>query len=199
MKNFLSVALIIAAFLIVGCGSGNEKSARQENSKPVVSVNVIREKLKELSAGLEVRFDDMKEVTYYQCPRYDDDYQTIWISPYVVVDKDYKASLHQALGYVGRRILRFDKLYVKTSSGVETFQYPKTVSSFSGRYVGEEYNGLMTPALHKKLQSVIDEGGAKFRFEGNSFAEREFEPREIADMKKVFAIYELLNTVKVEK
>lgn len=193
MKNFLSVALIIAVFLIVGCGS--EKSARQENSKPTVPVNVIREKLKELSAGLDVHFDDMKEITYYHCPIDSDIHPSIWIAPYVAVDKNYEPALFQGILYVGNEPLYFDTLYIKTSKGVESFQYPKAEKSTAG----EKYNGLMTDALYKKLQSVIDEGGAKFRLSGKTFGEREFTSKEIANMKKVFAIYELLNTVKVEK
>lgn len=200
MKNFFAVAFLVAAIFVCGCGG--DKTAENpapKVEKPVVPVNVIQEKLKELSAGFDVRVDNMKEVTYYHCPQYDDDYQTLWVTPYVVVDKNYNASLHQDILYVGRRALYFDKLYIKTSSGVETFQYPKTVSSVSRNFVGEEYSGVMTDALYKKLQAVIDEGGAKFRLEGRSFAEREFEPREIANMKKAFEIYELLNSVDVEK
>lgn len=193
MKNFLSVALIIAAFLIVGCGS--EKSARQENSKPTVPANVIKEKLKEVSSGLNVRVDDMKEVTYYICPTDYDAHPSIWIIPYVIVDKNFNASLRQGILYVGNEPLYFDTLYVKTSNGVETFQYLKVEKNSAG----ERYEGLMSNELYQKLQAAISEGGAKFRFEGRSFAERELTPKEIEHMKKVFAIYELLTTVKVEK
>lgn len=193
MKNFLTVALLVAVFLIVGCGG--EKSARQENSKPTVPVNVIREKLKEVSSGLNVRVDDMKEVTYYICPTDHDAHPSIWIIPYVIVDKNFNASLRQGILYVGNEPLYFDTLYVKTSNGVETFQYLKVEKNSAG----ERYEGLMSNELYQKLQAAISEGGAKFRFEGRSFAERELTPKEIANMKKVFAIYELLTTVKVEK
>ena len=197
MKKILAVVCLVATIFICGCGG--EKSARQEDSKPKIPVNVIREKLKELSTGLDVRADDMKEVTYYTCPTDYDAHPPIWIKPYVVVDKDYKVSLRQDILYVGRETLYFDKLYIKTSSGVETFQYPKTIKSVNRGYVGEEYSGLMTDALYQKLQAAVTEGGAKFRFEGRSFAERELTPKEIANMDKVFKIYELLNSVDVEK
>ena len=193
MKNFLTVALLVAVFLIVGCGG--EKSARQENSKPKVPANVIKEKLKEVSSGLNVRVDDMKEVTYYICPTDYDAHPSIWIIPYVIVDKNFNASLRQGILYVGNEPLYFDTLYVKTSNGVETFQYLKVEKNSAG----ERYEGLMSNELYQKLQAAISEGGAKFRFEGRSFAERELTPKEIEHMKKVFAIYELLNGVEVEQ
>ncbi|MBR4382727.1 MAG: hypothetical protein IKP64_04130, partial [Selenomonadaceae bacterium] len=137
MKNFLTVALLVAVFLIVGCGG--EKSARQENSKPKVPANVIKEKLKEVSSGLNVRVDDMKEVTYYICPTDYDAHPSIWIIPYVIVDKNFNASLRQGILYVGNEPLYFDTLYVKTSNGVETFQYLKVEKNSAG----ERYEGLM--------------------------------------------------------
>lgn len=121
------------------------------------------------------------------------------IIPFVVVEKDYTASLRQDILYVGREVLYFDKLYIKTSDGVETFRYEKTVKSFDSGYVGEEYVGLMTDSLYQKLQTAIKESGAKFRFEGRLFTEREFTYKELSDMANVFAIYELLKGVKVEK
>ena len=196
MKKFFAVACLVATIFICGCGG--EKSAEKVPSKPTITVADVQTKLTELSTGLDVRVDDMKEVTFYRCPIYDDDYQTIWVNSYVVVDKDYKASLRQDILYVGHETLYFDTLYIKTSSGVETFQYPKTVKSVNHGYVGEEYSGLMTDTLYKKLQAAVDEGGAKFRFEGRSFAERELTPKEIVNMDKVFKIYELLKSVDVE-
>lgn len=193
MKKVFAVACLVATIFICGCGG--EKSARQEDSKPKVPVNVIREKLKELSTSLNVRVDDMKEVTYYICPTDYDAHPSIWIIPYIVVDKNFNASLRQGILYVGNEPLYFDTLYVKTSNSVETFQYLKVEKNSAG----ERYEGLMTDELYQKLQAAISEGGAKFRFEGRSFAERELTPKEIANMDKVFKIYELLNSVDVEK
>ena len=112
MKKVFAVACLVATIFICGCGG--DKTARQENSKPKVPVNVIREKLKELSTGLDVRADDMKEVTYYTCPINSDLHPSIWIIPYVVVDKNFNAVLRQGILYVGNEPLYFDTLYVKT-------------------------------------------------------------------------------------
>ena len=88
----------------------------------------------------------------------------------------------------------FERLYVKTTDGVEKFQYDKVVKS----YAGEEYNGLMYDELYKKLEKAVSDGHAKFRLEGRIFGERELTAAELSDMVKVFAIYEFLKGVKVE-
>lgn len=206
MKKIFQVALIF--LMIVSCGCGNEKSAEQpaapaepkieQPAKPLISRSAAQAKLNELSAGLNVRYDDMKEITFCHCPINYDVHPGICIIPYVVVDKNYDISLRQDILYVGREPLRFDKLYIKTSSGVETFHYEETIKSVDGGYFGEEYVGLMDDNLHKKLQTAIDEGGAKFRLEGRTFAERELTQKELSDMAKVFALYEFFNSVKVE-
>lgn len=201
MKKFLVVSLLLLVIFITSC-SGEKPAEKTALPTPQVKTITRAEadtKLRELSAGLNVRFDDMKEVTFYHCPIDYDVRPPISIIPFVVVEKDYTASLRQDILYVGREVLYFDKLYIKTSDGVETFRYEKTVKSFDRGYVGEEYVGLMTDSLYQKLQTAIKEGGAKFRFEGRSFAEREFTDKELSDMAKVFAIYELLKGVKVEK
>lgn len=193
MKNFFAVALLIVTILICGCGG--EKVAEKVPTKPKITVTEAQTKLAELSAGLDVRADDMKEVTFYRSRVNIDLRPSIWIIPYVVVDQNFKAVLFQDILYVGNEPLYFDKLYVKTSNGVETFYYEKVVKS----YAGEEYDGIMTDALYKKLQAAVNDGGAKFRLEGRTFGERELTKEEIANMDKVFKIYELLKSVDVEK
>lgn len=212
MKIFLSVMLIFAAVIVSSCGG--EKTTENNSAAPPVKTEETATvtptvktmpraeadaKLTELSAGLNVRVDDMQEVTFYHCPINYDVHPPIAIIPFVVVDKDYNASLRQDILYVGREVLYFDTLYIKTLDGVETFRYEDTVKSFDGGYVGEEYVGLMTGGLYQKLQTAIAEGGAKFRFEGRSLAEREFTKKELSDMAKVFTIYEFLRETKVEK
>lgn len=208
MKKILSFALVLLAVCVVGCGGEKTQSAeppiRTEKTAPVApSIKTITRaeadaKLKELSAGLNVRVDDMKEVTFCHCPINYDIHPPIYIIPFVVVEKDYTVSLRQDILYVGHEVLHFDKLYIKTSAGVETFRYENTVKSFDGGYVGEEYVGLMTDGLYQKLQTAISEGNAKFRFEGRSFAEREITKKELSDMAKIFAIYEFFKSVEVK-
>lgn len=193
MKKVLAVACLVAAIFICGCGG--EQSAEKVPTKPTITVAEVQSKLAELSTGLDVRADDMKEVTFYRCPIDYDVHPPIWIIPYAVVDKNFNATLRQDTLYVGNEPLYFDKLYVKTSNGVETFQYPEVVKS----YAGEEFDGLLTDELYQKLQAAVSDGGAKFRLEGRTFGERELTPAEISNMKKVFEIYELLSTVNVAK
>lgn len=198
MKKLFAVALIFTVIFICGCAS--EKPAEQPAPpKPKITVAEAKEKLAELSQGLDVRADDMKEVTFYRCHINHDLHPPIWIIPYVVVDKNFNVALRQDILYVGRETLYFDKLYVKTSSGVETFQYPKTIKSVNRGYVGEEYDGLMTDELYQKLQGAVTDGSAKFRFEGRTFGGRELTEGEISEMAKVFAIYEFLSNNSVEK
>ncbi len=199
MKKILAVLLIFAVVILVGYS--NEKSAEQSaTTEPLIKTIMRSEanaRLAELSAGLNVRVDDMKEVTFCHCPINYDVRPPIHIIPYVVVDKDYHVSLHQDILYVGRELLDFDTLYIKTSGGVDTFRYERTVKSFDKGYVGEEYVGQMTGGLYQKLQTAIKEGGAKFRFEGRTFGERNFTGKELSDMSKVFTIYEFFKDVKV--
>ena len=126
----------------------------------------------EANAKLNVRVNDMKELTFCHCPIDYDAHPPISIAPYVTLDKNYNVDLYQDIVYVGREVFYFDTLYIKTSGGVDTFHYEKTVKSVDGGYVGEEYVGKMIDDLYRKLQSAIKEGDAKFRFEGRVFAER---------------------------
>lgn len=198
MKKIFAIALLVVTIFICGCA--NEKSAdKPVPPEPKITIAEAKTKLAELSQGLDVRADDMKEVTFYRCHINSDLHPSIWIIPYVVVDKDFNATLRQDILYVGRETLYFDKLYLKTSSGVETFQYPETIKSVNRGYVGEEYDGQMTAPLYKKLQEAVADGGAKFRFEGRTFGERELTAGEISEMAKVFAIYEFLSNNTVEK
>lgn len=190
--------ILIAAIFISCCGNQTvEQPApakpKVEQTKQIISISEAQEKLAELSQGLDVRVDDMKEVTFYSC-RILDLHPSIWIIPYLAVDKNYKVFLYQDILYVGREPLYFDKLYIKTSKGVEKFNYKKTVKSVGG----EEYNGQMTAGLYKKLQEAIADGSAKFRLEGRTFGERELTAEEISDIAKIFSIYEFFSNVKVK-
>lgn len=197
MKKKFMVMLILVTIFICGCG-GEKTADKPAPPEPKITIAEAKTKLAELSQGLDVRVDDMKEVTFYRCHINHDLHPPIWIVPYVAVDKNFKATLYQDILYVGREMLYFDKLCVKTSSGVETFHYEKTVKSVNSGYVGEEYNGQMTAPLYKKLQSAISEGYVKFRLEGRTFGERELTQEELLNFQKVFSIYEFLESVKVE-
>ena len=91
-KIFTIVLLFLAIFV---CGCGGEKTAEKisEKSAPVTSVPKTitgaeaDAKIKELSAGLNVHVDDMKEVTFCHCP----------------INYDIRPSI--AILYVGREVL----------------------------------------------------------------------------------------------
>ena len=195
MKKILSFVLIITAMILVGCG--NEKMNSESPvipPTPTITRAEANAKLEKLATVLDVQFDDMKEVTFCRCPIDIDMRPSIWIIPYVAIDKNYNAILYQDILYVGNEPLYFDRLYIKTNSGVEKFQYENVIKS----YAGEEYNGLMEDALYKRLQEAIKEGFAKFRLEGRTFGERELTEEELSDMEELFSIYEYFNSVKVE-
>lgn len=199
-KALLGTVILVATIFISGCGNQTAEQPapaepKVEQSKQSISLSEVRDKLAELSQGLDIREDDMKEATFYRCHVNIDLHPSIWIVPYLAVDKNYKAFLYQDILYVGREPLYFDKLYIKTSKGVEKFNYQKTVKSVGG----EEYNGQMTAGLYKKLQEVVADGSAKFRLEGRTFGERELTAEEISNMAKIFAIYEFLDKVNVQK
>ena len=151
-------------------------------------------KLEKLATVLDIQFDDMKEVTFCRCSIDIDMRPSIWIIPYVAIDKNYNAILYQDILYVGNEPLYFDRLYIKTNSGVEKFQCKNIIKS----YAGEEYNGVMSDALYKNLQGAIKNGHAKFRLEVRTFGERELTEEELSDMEELFSIYEYFNNVKIE-
>lgn len=197
MKNFLSIGLIIVAVILAGCGS--KKAKQVEPVKPPIPKITRAEadaKLKELSAGLEVYYDDMKGFTIVRC-RYDLDNSSV-IVPYVVVyDNDYSITLRYHILYSGREPLHFDTLYIKTTEGVKSFEY-KNVSILYGYGVVEEYNGDMSNEIYDVLKTAVNSGYAKIRLEGRQKDERELTQDELANFAKVFSIYEYFNSVKVE-
>ena len=190
MQKILLVVLIAVSMVLVGCG---KKAKNEQPAIPTITITEAQLKLKELSAGLEVREDDMKEVTYCLGNVDSDVYSPIWIVPYVVIDKEFKVELYKNTLYVGNEPLNFSKLYVKTKSGVEKFQCKNIVKS----YAGEEYNGVMDSALYAKLKEAVAEGYGKFRLEGRLSDERELTTDELWDMEKVFELYEFFKRVKV--
>lgn len=197
MKKILEVALMTMIILLAGCGS--EKTAEKATSSEPPIKTITRaeasEKLKQLSTVLDVRYDDMKEVIFCRVPVDSDLHPSIWIIPYVAIDKNYNVELRHKILYVGNEPLFFDKLYVKTSGGVETFQYKGVVKGSAG----EEYDGLLGYALYKKLQEGIKTGQAKFRLSGRTFGERELTEEELVDMEELFSVYEFFKSVKIVK
>lgn len=190
---FLSLFTVI--FSIFGC-SKNVHDESEQSRMPQITREEAKEKLAELSVGLETTYDDMKGFTLYRC-NYNTD-ENINIIPYVLVYDDYSVSLRYHVLYSGREPLHFDTLYVKTNEGVEKEKY-KAVSILYGYNVVEEFNGAMSEKVYDTLKEAIAEGHAKIRLEGRQMEERDLTVEELKEFKKVFSIYEFLNGVNVEE
>ena len=93
-----SVVLLTLMIIAVGCGA--DKRKENEQSIPTITKAEAQAKLNALSAGLEYRYDDMKEKYYYRCNADMDVHPHIWLIPYVTVDKNYNVFL----GFVKIRV-----------------------------------------------------------------------------------------------
>ena len=190
MKNFLSMALLIFVLILSGCG--NNKTAQQVQL-PKITRQEAQAKLEELSEGLEVHYDDMKEFTLCRAHYGVND---IEIVPCVFVHDDYSVSLYYHVLYSGHEPLHFDTLYIKTFDCVKTFKY-KNVSILYGNVIVEEYKGKMPKEVYETLKTAVRTGYAKIRLEGHQMEERELTQDEFDDYEKVFLIYEYFSNVKV--
>ena len=178
--------------LILSSCSSNKMSSLAE--LPRITKTEAQVKLKELSTGLEVYYDDMKGFTLCRCHYAID--ENIVIVPYVLVYNDYSVSLCYHVLYSGREPLHFDTLYIKTPEGVKYFKY-KDVSILYGHVAVEEYHGKMSNEVYETLKIAVNSGYAKLRLEGQQMSERELTRNELIGFDKVFSIYEYFNSVKV--
>ena len=199
MKNFLVIALILVTIILCGCGRDKAVSSSPERIElPKITSEFAEKKIMDLEKGLDVQHDKMKGITFYTCPIYFG--QKVCIAPYVsVADDDYSTELFCHVVYSGHERIDFDTLYIKTAGEVKTFYFDDVYRMYNAGYYGDEYNGVMPANLYFTLKKVVDTGSASVRLEGINFSERDLLPKEIEYMKKVFAIYELLNGVEVEQ
>ena len=202
MKNFLSMALLIFVLILSGCG--NNKTAQQVQL-PKITRQEAQAKLEELSEGLEVHYDDMKEFTLCRAHYGVND---IEIVPCVFVHDDYSVSLYYHVLYSGHEPLHFDTLYIKTFDCVKTFKYknvsilpyiifPIIILVLNHVFFCEEYKGKMPKEVYETLKTAVRTGYAKIRLEGHQMEERELTQDEFDDYEKVFLIYEYFSNVKV--
>ena len=191
--------LVLATVILVGCGTTNKTPPESvEVILPKITSEVAESKIMELETELDVQYDGMKRLTYYSCPIYLG--RKICVAPYVsVADSDYSVNLFCHVVYSGREQIDFDTLYVKTAGEVKTFYFSDVYRIYHAGRHGDEYNGVMPANLYVTLKKVVDVGSARIRLEGIAYEERDLLPKEIEHMKKVFAIYELLNNVDVEQ
>lgn len=170
----------------------------KDDSRVTVTKAEVDEGLKNLSVGLDVQYDDMKEVTYYRCKINQNIYPQMFLLPYVVVDNNYNVTLKNHILCVSTRnyeIIYFNKLYIKSNSGVESFELNE--GNIVRSYAGEEYIEDMDYQIYKKLSESIEGNNVKIRLEGRLRAERDLTPDEIKQIKAVFTIYEYLSNIMV--
>ncbi|MBR4384032.1 MAG: hypothetical protein IKP64_10815 [Selenomonadaceae bacterium] len=199
MKKFLAILLVLATIILCGCGRDKSVSPSPERIElPKITSEFAEKKIMELEKGLDVQHDEMKGITFYTCPIYFG--QKVCIAPYVsVADDDYSTELFCHVVYSGHERIDFDTLYIKTAGELKTFYFDDVYRMYHAGYYGDEYNGVMPANLYFTLKKVVGTGSARVRLEGINFSERDLLPKEIEHMKKVFAIYELLNGVEVEQ
>lgn len=192
---------MIFLFIVVGCGNNTKKSENiksEDNTKISVTKAEVNEKLKSLSNGLEVQYDDMKELTYFRCHINLDNHPHIFLIPYVVVDENYNFSLKNHILCVSTRnyeIIYFDTLYIKSSKGVENFKLDE--KKIHRSYAGEEFIDNMSKPIYDKISESIEGNNIKFRLEGRVYSERNLTDEEISQIRAVFSIYKYLSSINV--
>ncbi|MBO4401664.1 MAG: hypothetical protein J5809_07445 [Selenomonadaceae bacterium] len=175
---FLSVTMIIS-----GC-----MSAKQVSKKSIaieVTPSEAQAKLKEMSRGLVVYYDDMKDAIICRVDANLND--VLLFVPRVEINNQFEPELYLQIFHTSRRSLYFDKLYIRSANGTAEFK----VST------GNEYNGLMSREIYQSLKDGVMSEYIKIRIAGRDMDERELTAEEIAQIDKVFTIYEYLSKVKV--
>ena len=199
MGKILIAVIMVAAVFICSCSDKKVDNPSPEKiERPKITSEFAEAQITELEKGLDVQHDEIKGVTFYTCPIYFG--LKVCVAPYVsVADDDYAVEMFCHVVYSGKDRIDFDTLHVTTAGEIKTFYFNDVYRMYHAGYYGDEYNGVMLANLYFTLKKVIDSGSASIRLEGIGFAERDLSSKEIEHMRKVFAIYELLNGVKVEQ
>ena len=164
----------------------NAKTETEKPSVPEITIAEAELQLQIFSRELDVRYDDMQEVTFYSCRNAGR--SPLYFIPYVSIDKQYKPKLLLQIFSISKSPLYFDKLYIKTGKKVYTFNLGARKS---------DYNGKMSWEIYQSLKEGIETGYIKFRVTGNDLGEREMTAGEIEGIEEVFAIYEYFSKIKV--
>lgn len=200
MRKIFTSVLLLSVIILCGCGNNNKpvSSTPEKFKLPKITSEFAETKISEFEKGLDIQHDEMKGVTFYTCPIYFG--LKVCIAPYVsVADADYAVKMFCHVIYSGHEQIDFDTLYIKVAGEVKTFHFDDVYRMYHNDYYGDEYNGVMPADLYFTLKKVVDTGSARIRVKGIGLAERDLSPKEIGHMKKVFAIYELLNGVEIEQ
>lgn len=153
---------------------------------PEITVAEAELQLQTLSNELDVRYDDMLEVTFYSCRSAGR--SSLYFIPYVSINKQFKPNLGLQIFSVSNYPLFFDKLYIKTADNLYIFNLGARKSS---------YNELLRKDIYKSIKEAVDSGYLKFRITGNDIGERELTAGELEGVDAVLSIYEYFSKVKV--
>ncbi len=201
MKLSTVEKILVVATLVIFClylAKGKSKLQPSEQAAPITKTETENPSVQEItiaeaelqlqifSRELDVRYDDMQEVTFYSCRNAGR--SPLYFIPYVSIDKQYKPKLLLQIFNISNYPLYFDKLYIKTGEKVYTFNLGTRKSS---------YNERMSWEIYQSLKEGIKSGYIKFRVAGNDIGERELTAGEIEGIEEVFAIYEYFSKVKV--
>ena len=150
-------------------------------------------KIKEISEGLNVVEDDMKELIYYYSPQ---DYEIgIKLLPYAVINKKGEAAIYDCPVCNGDEWLFFDTVYIKYEGKVHEKRYERRYrqSEVSGKWTTELYSEPLVGEWYeviKKASSI--EGEVKIRFSGKYKIDKVLSDKEKAAIRKVIKIYETM-------
>lgn len=181
----------------------NEQSQLNGNvgaagSKKILPKTEVEKELMRLAEGLDVKYDNMKEITYYYCPQ---DYDIgIKLLPYLIVDKNYGVTIFDCPVCHGDEWLFFDTVYIKYDGHLYKNSYDKSKrqSQVGRRSVTELYSVPLSGDWYKILHDACNYQNVKIRFSGKFDVDKFLDDKEIKNIKKVFTIYEFLDSVNVQ-
>lgn len=165
--------VIVIAFL-AGCG----------DTTPEITTSYAKAKLHDLSQGLDVRYDDMKDAVICRCNAELDD--KLFFIPRVELDNQFKPKLYLQAFHISSSLSYFNKLYVRSAN--------KTLNLDANT---NEYNSAMSIDVYEVLEDGVASGYIKVRLEGRDMDERELTSEEITQIANVLKIYDYFSKVKV--
>ena len=196
--------ILILTLFLSGCDNEKiqtyttEKEIEQAAIKPKISKNEIEERLRILSSGLLLEYDDMKNIRYYSCPyTYENSIQLL---PYVAIDDDYNVQLFDRPIYIGDSWIFFNNIYIKFGEELYKNSYnDSNRKTYVGEgYVTESYDVLMSNEFYDVLNNAIN-SNSKIRFEGKKSKDKILSDDEKISIKKVFNVYDLFKNIEIKK
>lgn len=179
-----------------------QQTSPQPVQRPTITNNVAPSKLtqaekeakiQELSSDMQVKTDDMRDITFYP-PKLDLKQPTI-MNPYIGVKHPNETCvLRLEVCYTGDDWIFFDTVYIKTPTRTHILKYkPYTgdhdVSSGS---VFETFDQAVDSDTLAALRDIAATGSAKIRLSGKYFSERNLSDDEVQRIKNILDLYDVL-------